>query len=240
MDLPIVFINLDRDTERRQHVEAQLDQLSLAGTRLRAVWWNDLAESKQSALYSAELNHKQYYAPLVNGEKGCYASHIAAWQQLLDGTAPAMVVLEDDVQLLASFAAALHAIAALDQPWDMVKLMGRPEKEKIYSRQTLMPGHDLIQYARVPSFTAAYVISRSGAQKMLQSRVPFGRPIDIDLRFWWENDMQIRGIYPAVVALDDISQTTSIAGRQNQASMGQRWRKLCMKAQLLLGNLSHR
>lgn len=240
MDLPIVFINLDRDTERRRHLEAQLNQLSLTGTRLRAVWWNDLAESKQSELYSAELNRKQYYAPLVNGEKGCYASHIVAWQQLLDSTAPAMVVLEDDVQLLASFAAALSAIAALAQPWDMVKLMGRAEKEKIHTRQALMAGHDLIQYARVPSFTAAYVISRAGAQKMLQSRVPFGRPIDIDLRFWWENDMQIRGIYPPVVALDDISQTTSIAGRQHKASLHQRWRKLCMKAQLLLGNLRHR
>lgn len=239
MNLPIFYINLDRDIQRRALLEAQLERLSLTGTRLPAVWWSDLDESKQSELYSAELNQKQYYTPLVNGEKGCYASHIAAWRQLLDSTAPAMVVLEDDVQVLKNFETALQAIAELEHPWDMIKLMGRSGREKIYSRTHLIAGHDLIQYTRVPSFTAAYVISRTGAQKMLQSRIPFGRPIDIDLRFWWENNMQIRGVYPPVVELAEISQATSIGGRQKKASLHKSWRKLWMKAQLLFGNLRH-
>lgn len=239
MDLPIVFINLDRDIDRRHHLEAQLRRFSLTGTRLQAVWWNDLAESEQTELYSADLNHQQYYKPLANGEKGCYASHIAAWKKLLDSTAPALVVLEDDVQILESFPAMVQAIAALQQPWDMVKLIGR-DREKISAQQPLVNGHHLIQYRRVPSFTAGYIISRSGAQKLLNSRVPFGRPVDVDLRFWFENHLQIFGVMPAVIALDEISATSSIWSQRARLTPLQRLRKLAMKGKLTLGQwLTH-
>lgn len=239
MELPIFFINLDRDTQRRELLQQQFKALSLQGNRLEAIWWTSLTEEEQERSYSPELNARQYYQPLVNGEKGCYASHIKAWQQLLESEAPAMVVLEDDVQLLSGFGEAVQAIAQLEQAWDMIKLMGRPGREKISARQPLFNGHDLIRYRRVPSFTAAYVISRTGAEKMLRTRVPFGRPIDIDLRFWWENGMRIEGVYPPVVALDESSQITSITGREVRPSWLTRWRKLRMKIALTWGNARH-
>lgn len=234
--VPVLFINLDRDTERRRRMEMQLQQLH--ATRLRAIWWNDVAPTEQQRSYSPSLNAHQYYKPLVNGEKGCYLSHIHAWQQLLASDAPFMVVLEDDVVIQDSFSTALEAIQDLDMPWDMIKLMGR-EQEKIQQTLPLSHGLSLIQYRRIPSYTAGYVISRAGAQKLLASRIPFGRPIDIDLRFWWENDMHIYGIYPSVISLDDTSQTSSISGRQQSTSVITRWKKLKMKLQLTLGNARH-
>ena len=237
--LPLVFINLDKDSERRTRIEAQLAHLGLPGERLPAVWWKHLPPAEQSLLYSAERNHGLYYQPLVDGEKGCYASHIQAWRQLLASDAPAMVVLEDDVVLEDAFAPVVQAIAALGDDWDMVKLMGRPAGEKIRATRPLTASHRLIQYRRVPSFTAGYVVSRAGARKLLDSRVPFGRPIDIDLRFWWENDLRILGVQPPVVRLDVTSQDSTIAGRGTRASWTTRWRKLAMKARLTWGNARH-
>ena len=237
--LPLVFINLDKDSERRTRIEAQLAHLGLPGERLPAVWWKHLPPAEQSLLYSAERNHGQYYQPLVDGEKGCYASHIQAWRQLLASDAPAMVVLEDDVVLEDAFAPVVQAIAVLGDDWDMVKLMGRPAGEKIRTTRPLTASHRLIQYRRVPSFTAGYVVSRAGARKLLDSRVPFGRPIDIDLRFWWENDLRILGVQPPVVRLDVTSQDSTIAGRGTRASWTTRWRKLAMKARLTWGNARH-
>ena len=237
--LPLVFINLDKDSERRTRIEAQLAHLGLPGERLPAVWWKHLPPAEQSLLYSAERNHGLYYQPLVDGEKGCYASHIQAWRQLLASDAPAMVVLEDDVVLEDAFASVVQAIAALGVDWDMVKLMGRPAGEKIRATRPLTASHRLIQYRRVPSFTAGYVVSRAGARKLLDSRVPFGRPIDIDLRFWWENDLRILGVQPPVVRLDVTSQDSTIAGRGTRASWTTRWRKLAMKARLTWGNARH-
>lgn len=232
---PIWYINLERDTERRTRMDAELIRAGVYGERFDAVCWNQLDPAAQDQLYSADLNTKQYYQALVNGEKGCYASHITAWQKLLESDAPGLVVLEDDIALEPSFQATVQAIAELPLGWDMIKLIGRPDLEKVRSRQPLITGHDLIEYSRTPSFTAAYVISRAGAKKMLQTRVPFGRPIDIDLRFWWENNMHIAGIHPPVVTLAEISQSTSITGRKNKLSLCTRLRKLRMKLALNWG-----
>ena len=234
--LPIVFINLDKDIERRERLEAEFIRLGLPGKRFPAVWWKELPQHEQDVLYSAALNQHQYYKPLVNGEKGCYASHLEAWRQLLASEASALVVLEDDVVLDDSFEAVIQAIAESDEDWDMIKLMGRFGAEKIRSKKPLTPTHDLISYQRVPSMTAGYVVSRSGARKLLESRVPFGRPIDVDLRFWWENDLTILGVQPPVIRLDVTSEVSSIEGLRPPVGLRMRWRKVWMKWKLTWGN----
>mgnify|MGYP003539467188 FL=1 len=238
--LPLVFINLDKDSERRTRIEGQLAHLGLPGERLPAVWWKHLPPAEQSLLYSAERNHGLYYQPLVDGEKGCYASHIQAWRQLLASDAPALVVLEDDVRLTPQFADVVNAIAALQEPWDMVKLLGR-DREKVRSQRPLVPGTALVDYSRVPSMTAGYVVSRAGAAKLLAHRQPFGRPIDVDLRFWWECDqLRILGVSPSAIALDDTSEVSSIWDTRDTLTPGQRWRKFTMKLALTLGDAWHR
>ena len=238
--LPLVFINLDKDSERRTRIEGQLAHLGLPGERLPAVWWKHLPPAEQSLLYSAERNHGLYYQPLVDGEKGCYASHIQAWRQLLASDAPALVVLEDDVRLRPQFADVVNAIAALQEPWDMVKLLGR-DREKVRSQRPLVHGTALVDYSRVPSMTAGYVVSRAGAAKLLAHRQPFGRPIDVDLRFWWECDqLRILGVSPSAIALDDTSEVSSIWDTRDTLTPGQRWRKFTMKLALTLGNAWHR
>jgi glycosyl transferase family 25 len=133
----------------------------------------------------------------------------------------------------------IEAVMDIKISWDMVKLIGR-ENEKVSSRKRLCDGFELIDYSRIPSYTAGYVLSRSGAQKMLESRLPFGRPIDVDLRFWWENDLLIYGVWPAVLEFDQTSIASTIVGRKLSDSLNSRWRKLKMKLQLTLGNSSNR
>lgn len=84
-----------------------------------------------------------------------------------------MVVLEDDVVLEDAFAPVVQAIAALGDDWDMVKLMGRPAGEKIRTTRPLTASHRLIQYRRVPSFTAGYVVGHGRAQAARQPGCPW-------------------------------------------------------------------
>lgn len=238
LSLPIFYINLDKDLERRQRMEAQVASFDLKARRLSAVWWTHWDDKEQARHHSPALNLQQYFKPLGNGEKGCYGSHLEACSQLLGSTALAAVVLEDDVRLLPAFPAVLQAIAALPaEGWDMIKLFGRTN-EKIRQRAPLgQTGLELIVYQRVPSFAAGYVISRAGAEKILASRVPFGRPVDVDFRFWFENDLRIFGVFPSVVALDDTSADSSIwQDGRDRLTFTQRLRKLKMKLQLAWGN----
>jgi len=149
------------------------------------------------------------------------------------------VVLEDDVALKPEFAAVIDAIAALPAGWDMVKLIGR-DSEKLSGCTPLIDGFQLVNYQRVPSLTAGYVISRSGAQKLLASRIPFGRPIDVDLRHWWENDLRIRGIVPAAITLDDTSFQSSIGAKVAESGLAASWRKFRHKAAYTWLNHKHR
>lgn len=238
--LPAVFINLSKDAERRERMTTQAAQMGLQVSRLPAVWWTELSAAEQARYFNSAKSHGRYFKPLGNGEKGCYCSHLKAWQQLLESKAPAMVVFEDDVRLLSSLKPTLEAIEKLpaDADWDMIKLYGR-EHEKIASQMPLVgDSTQLISYRRIPSFAAAYVISRRGAQKLLQSRIPFDRPVDVDIRFWFENDLRVFGVHPSVVALDDTSEVSSIWEAKPHAPLTliQRMRKFRMKLALTWGS----
>lgn len=241
--LPLVYINLQRDTERHRRMQSEFSRLGIHADRLEAVLWTALRHGEQTRLYSEELNQRQFHKALSNGEKGCYASHLQAWQSLLDSPHEALVVLEDDVRLEPQFAAVITAIGSLPRNWDMIKLIGHLDAKRASgnqaSAQPLCPGFQLVSYKRVPSLTAGYVISRSGAAKLLQGRIPFGRPIDVDLRYWWETDLRMRGVSPAAIALDETSEQSSI-GAKAPDTLAMSWRKFCRKASYTLLNYWHR
>jgi glycosyl transferase family 25 len=239
--LPIIFINLDSDTQRCARMEAGFRRWGLVGQRFEATRWTALTCAQQDKLYSVDLNRRQFYKPLVNGERGCYASHLRAWRWLLDSAYSALVVMEDDVSLEPVFGAVIESIEKLPPDWDMIKLIGRLDRrEKVRKSRALLDGICLVDYIRVPSLTAAYVVSRAGAEKLLASRSPFGRPIDVDLRYWWENDLRIRGLVPAAVSLDETSLQSSIGVRGTDRTLARRWRKFRFQVTYTLLNWWHR
>jgi glycosyl transferase family 25 len=233
--LPLVYINLAEDEARRAELEAAFAAAAIAPTRFAAIRWSRLDAAEQAALYSEALNARSYFRPLVDGEKGCYASHIATWKALLASTDRAWVVLEDDVRPEPGLADVVAAIAALPAGWDMVKLIGR-ERENALNRWPLTGRFELVSYRRVPSLTAGYAVSRSGASKLLASRQPFGRPIDVDLRLWWENRLVMRGVVPAAIALAPNQSSSSIGSRHGDASLARRWKKFMFKLRYTLAN----
>ncbi len=249
--LPMVYINLDEDEVRRSAIEAAFAASSASASsasfaassmppleRLRATRWTTLSAQEQARWYDPALNARDYFKPLVDGEKGCYASHIAAWQRLLDSPAAALVVLEDDVRPLPGFTEVVNAIAALPADWDMVKLIGRGHEKPQHS-SPLVAGFALIRYRRIPSLAAGYVLSRAGAQKLLARRQPFARPVDIDMRLWWESALRVRGVQPAVLALAQTSALSSIGARPKRAALREQWRKFRFKAGYSMLNLWH-
>ena len=239
---PILYINLDRDTDRRDRMVAQFAELGLPAERLPGTLWSGLGEQRQQQLYSPALNRRQFHKPMVAGEKGCYASHIHAWQWLLDSAHPALVVLEDDVRLDERFAATLQAIETLAVPWDMIKLIGRADDATSWKRGRgldLLPGHALVRYRRIPSLAAGYVLNRDAAQRMLARRMPFGRPVDVDMRHWWETGVRVHGVVPGVLELDQTSLNSSIGAKVEEAGVAAKWRKFRYKADYSWHNTWH-
>jgi glycosyl transferase family 25 len=238
---PIRFINLERDSTRLKRMQTEFNRLGLQAERFPAVLWNTMDSSAQASLYDPAINARQHHLPLVSGEKGCYASHLALWQWLLDSKYECAIVLEDDVRLTAGFAPVCEAIGKLREPWHMIKLIGREgigKAEKLQASRALVAGHALVQYRRVPSLTAGYAIHRLGAEALLAHRKPFGRPIDVDLRHWWEcgSQFQLLGVQPAPIELDESSEQSSINASLKALPLGIRWRKFLFKLRYSLAN----
>lgn len=239
--LPIVYINLDRDVHRRERMEALLGALPFPYRRLPGVLWRELDAAQRSHLYSPDVNARQFFRPLVDGEKGCYASHLRACEYLLDSGRPAMVVLEDDVALDDGFADVVHAIATISPDrWDIIKLYSRnDERPRDHCPLTLR--HRLVSYQRVPSMNNGYVLSRSGAVKLLAGRRPFGRPVDVDVRYWWECDLRVLGVVPSVVGMGAASEASSIwREARPRRTWSERWRRWVLQVDYSIRNARYR
>lgn len=236
---PVVYINLAEDTERDRRMQREFARSGLAARRLDASRWSREPVEVQQKHYSDALNRRCYFRPLLPGERGCYLSHLRAWQELLASEAQALVVLEDDVVLKPQLRQVLESLAQAPQDWDLVKLIGRG-REKVGRRTVLPGGVALVDYRRVPSLTAGYVLSRSGAAKLVASRIPFARPIDVDLRHWWENGLRVRGVQPDAIGLAETSFDSSIGDKKHGADLRRQWNKFVFKLRYSMLNAWHR
>lgn len=238
--MDIVVINLASQPDRWRHTRDRLAEAGLQARRVEAVDGAALTPGEIARLYDPQLNARQHHKPLRPGEIGCYASHLAVWRQLLDSHERAVAVLEDDVEPDPALRERLEALAGLPAGWDLIKLFGR-RRELVAERRPLVAGApagaELVGYRRVPSHTCAYAVSRRGAHKLLHSRVPFGRPIDVDLRHWWENDLAVYGVQPYPVARAESSRVSTIDdGRRGCTGPAMRARKIGLQLRYALLN----
>jgi glycosyl transferase family 25 len=228
--MQITVINLASQPSRWRDVERRFSAIGLRPVRHEAVAGTSLTARQTAELYSERLNDRQYHKPLRPGEIGCYASHQAVWRRLLASGDSAMAIFEDDIELDDDLPEVLRAVAASTMPWDVLKLIGR-QHEKIHARAPLLGGRELIAYRRVPSLTGGYVVTAAGAAKLLAHRSPFGRPVDVDMRHWWECDLQVAGVHPNPVRGAPSSQQSTIGERSTSRGSRSRLKRLWLQAQ---------
>ena len=233
--MQIALINLASQDARWRAASRQFFDLGLDPVRQEAIAGAALSDAERAALYAERLNARQYHKPLLPGEIGCYASHLQSWRALVERGDRAMAVFEDDIEIDADLAQVLEAVSRLATPWDVVKLIGR-RKEKIRESVPLSRGRNLVSYRRVPSLTGAYLITSRGAQKLLQRHPPFGRPVDVDIRHWWEHDLRVLGVHPYPARGAPSSRDSTIEDREIGACLTSRAKKLVMQTRYSVAN----
>ena len=222
--MQIKIINLASQSTRWSEAGRQFAAAGLAITRHEAIEGSRMTRDEAAAYYSDSLNARQYHRPLRPGEIACYASHMSAWQALVDSGDSAVAIFEDDVEVDDDLAAVLDAVLTVSARWDVVKLIGR-DREKILASRPLLESRRLIRYRRVPSLTGAYLVTAEGAAKLLAHRKPFGRPIDVDMRYWWECDLGVLGVYPYPVHVAPTGHISCIGVRRSGDRIKKLWQQ---------------
>lgn len=205
MNYKIFLINLDGASCRFGEIRRQLDLIGMPFERVPAVDGNLLEQELIDRHYSSELNRQKYFMPLTRGEIGCYLSHIEVFKRLLAENLDYAIVLEDDLIFKPGFSSIPSAIESIDSEWDYIKLIAPGKKKQIKSRMRLWAdpasgvNFDLVKWKKVPIGTAAYAVSRKGANKFIDRRSVFYRPLDVDLQFPWETGVEVWGLLPSMV-----------------------------------------
>jgi GR25 family glycosyltransferase involved in LPS biosynthesis len=112
------------------------------------------------------------------GAVGCSLSHFKAWKHLLESSAPALVIFEDDSPVPPDFRVRMETILAeLPPEWDMVTLYNTPYQG---GQTGCHPEKDRSPWQTCTSLMGAhaYMVSRRGAEKLLAKAYPIEMHVD--------------------------------------------------------------
>lgn len=191
----VLLLNMNRSTERLARCSALLKKHNIEFVRIDAIDGSTLSPQQINRVYDPHLNTRQYHKSLTNGEIGCYLSHLKAWQYIVDNQLEFAIILEDDFMVQGNLDGLPEAIQSIPGKWHCLKLAEFPIKRKS-REQAKINDFSLISYHKVPARTCAQAISLEGAERLLTARKRFGRPVDIDLQYWWEAQINVYGLKP--------------------------------------------
>lgn len=220
---PIFLINLQSSRDRLANAERQLSAAGLAFERIDAVDGRRMPSEELSAL--CPDNSRHFYSPLTPGEVGCYLSHLKALRLMLDRGMERCVVFEDDFMLEPGFARCLSELLALGEGLpDMVKMYGARKRGQVVGR--LPCGAVLVRSSSPPICSTCTLWTSRGARKLLAASAPMHRPIDVQLKHWWEEELDILWVAPPPVTDSPVLMAASTIGSRKVTSAAGRVRKM--------------
>jgi glycosyl transferase family 25 len=236
---PIFIISLTTATARRASCKAAMDRLGLEFEFFDAVRGSDLSQEQIARAYDADKNAKVFKRPLSKPEIGCYLSHHALWDRIGKSRDAGAIVLEDDFDADGALPALLGEICRLDLSNCMVKLHSE-KKVAGASLVALAGGRRLLAPTKTPGMTLGYVIERQAAARLAGKTLPFGRPVDMDLKHWWDFDVSVLIVQPPLLRVRKASGASAIeSSRENAKPAGRLsgWVRLVrnLRYQLLYG-----
>jgi hypothetical protein len=170
--MQVYCINLERNPERREMVQAEFEREGLDVTFFRAT--DGKVEAPEKLFIS-------------KSEWGCADSHIRVWRDIVEKGHEMALVFEDDITLVPNFTSKLQEVMdELPPDWDFVNLgttMGSHIDKRKYS-ENLMVGQALMAHA--------YLIRHKCAQKWsLWESKYLHNPIDIFFMYYPSNNFHV-------------------------------------------------
>ena len=197
---PSYIINLEDNVTRLRNSSRQMDAQGIDWTRVDGVNGWAMTEEEVAAVYAPDENIRRAKHPLVRPEIGCYLSHVRAWQMIAADTAhPGGFIFEDDFAAAPELRRALELLSRPDPDWDVVKLFSFDRSPRMVTDAELGDGMRIGTPYRIPTCLIGYGITRETAARLSQTAIPFFRPVDEDMKFFWEKNLKITLVTPPPV-----------------------------------------
>ncbi len=203
---PVYLVNLPRAKPRRKFALGQLADIGATPVMVDAVDGRELNLDQLIAdgFYDPEKADEAFSRQLSLPEIGCSMSHYNIYQKIVERDDPVSLVLEDDALLLPGFADKLQlAYQELPQGWGLLNL-NCPCKR--YERV----GQTIVKYDGVgslPVASSAYLISKLGAELMLDNTLPLRYPADSLVGRGLRWGVETYGVVPAITSINNVFPT---------------------------------
>ncbi|KAL5966991.1 Glycosyltransferase 25 family member [Taenia solium] len=178
----IYLINLERRPDRLGKMSYALREQGVKAKLIRAT---DGRELNPEIIRQWNITQLSGYADpyhkraLKYGEIGCFLSHYRIWQDMLANDYERILILEDDLRFVPGFVRRLEATvkeADVTLPdWELL-YVGR---KRMSSNEVMVRGARYLAYPSYTYWTLAYVLRRSGAQKLMTQR-PLEKMVAVD------------------------------------------------------------
>jgi len=188
-----VLLNLDRDTERLEHMKKQLAEANIAFVRQPGIHGDAVPSELRSFFLETDGTSKTI---MKRGEIGCYASHLRALMRVASGEfGAAVLIMEDDLAISPDLNKVLNeALQVLPATWDILRLSS-PPRRAYAPLAKIAKDYTLARYSKIPNSAGAYLVTPLGAQKFIERGIR-GLTFDDDLRRPWFHHMDTYGIVP--------------------------------------------
>jgi len=127
----ILYINLDRRNDRKEHMEKELNKINWTGSveRISAVDGRKLTKDNLNNLLNENAINQfldtsdRQFAPgsyMSKGAAGCALSHRKCWENIYNGNDERVLILEDDIRFDKNFSEKLGKYLKKIQEYDIL------------------------------------------------------------------------------------------------------------------------
>lgn len=221
---PVYVLNLDRSKDRWDSMVSEAESYKIILNRVEAVEGR-LLSSVELQHYDDEAFRRNHGKIVLPAEIGCYLSHLKVLEIIASSEDDIAVILEDDIRFTDKLLPFLNQISAVSG-WDVIKMVNH--------RTSLFLPHyklsDEVMLGRCMhgplGSSAAYVVTRDGARKLLKALRPMALPYDVALERGWAGNYKLfLTKAPLVTLAETFSSTVVEQGAQTYVKNKLRWWK---------------
>lgn len=188
----VIVISMPNAVDRRQRFAERAN-----GNAVPWTFFPARAGLHASLIYDETETLLAHGRPLRPGELGCYSSHYAAWEQLLQDDADQYVVLEDDVIVDWEFLKKIIDSDLTSMKIDYLRLYYKyPVRQIVVMNGFIDRAKSLVELADHAYGTQGYLITKVAAARLLQHCTVVRRPIDDELDRTWAHGVRNLSVFP--------------------------------------------
>jgi glycosyl transferase family 25 len=190
-----LIIHLERSLERKSQVRKLKKDLGYRTKIVEAVDGskhdNDFSKS-----YTSKLFRPHYPFSLRSAEVACFQSHRKCWQEILDRSLEAALIIEDDVDIIdREFKAAVKLAMKEITMGDLIRFPIKL-REKPRNRSVIQDNISIFEPTLVGLGMVAQIVTYDAARRLLESTESFDRPVDAYLQLRWKHGVRILTLWP--------------------------------------------